>query len=378
MSAYSILPLDNRILKEAIEISKMENTKVIILCMDIVGTPKIGKYENIVFHRLVFVNNLRDREKIFKIVQFWLLSFFILFKLKPDIIHAHDPTGIVGVGLYAYFRRKHIIYDSHELFPENALEVKGKLYYYAALSIEKFFSSRISLVLSVSNGLTEIIANRLGVQMRYSLPNFPSLDLVQYLTQKEKQPIITVVYSGTIHPNRGYELLIDALKLIKANYSEIEFQIVIVGDGSILPLIKQKVIDNHITNVLFTGMLLHKDYAHYIASSHVGLLLFDGLEYQKLAAPTKIYEYCHSGLIQLISSSMQDSIKKNTPPEYHRYFFYYQNKNVEDLASKLVNTVINYDQEIQKIQRESIPKEVKNSIVWEYKIRELHRLYFKS
>src|SRR5690606_11534496 len=51
------------------------------------------------------------------ILEFLFKSLKLLFKLKPDVVHAHDTAVVLCTYIYRIFRRNSfkLIYDDHEL-----------------------------------------------------------------------------------------------------------------------------------------------------------------------------------------------------------------------------------------------------------------------
>src|SRR5690606_20452927 len=73
---------------------------------------------------IIEINNLFRHNKMFRIFTvlfFTIKSLFVLFRLKPTLIHCQDIAVVIPVYFYKIFRsnKVKIIYDDHEMPNEN-------------------------------------------------------------------------------------------------------------------------------------------------------------------------------------------------------------------------------------------------------------------
>lgn len=110
MITISNVDYDSRILNEATTLAKYFNITILsrkpsekVLSKKYPFQIKRIGYDKTRFYRLnIFIT-------MYKLVQ-------AAFKENPDIYHAHDLSGLLCAYLPAIFKRKILIYDSHELW----------------------------------------------------------------------------------------------------------------------------------------------------------------------------------------------------------------------------------------------------------------------
>jgi glycogen(starch) synthase len=148
----------------------------------------------------------------------------IALNFKPDVIHAHDYTALPIAGeLVEYLASKghaaQLIYDAHEYVPGvSHLNAPLKKVYTRE---EKRFSAVAATVLSVSEGMSDLLIPHLELTKRPELvANDPLFEGQQPCPKNmrkdcgvsDQTPLI--VYSGAVAPQRGLATVLEALKLM--------------------------------------------------------------------------------------------------------------------------------------------------------------------
>jgi glycosyltransferase involved in cell wall biosynthesis len=148
----------------------------------------------------------------------------IALSFKPDVIHAHDYTALPVAGalveyLAAEGHTAQLIYDAHEYVP-GVSHLTGplkKVY----IREEKRYSAQAAVVLSVSEGMSDLLIPHLGMTTRPELvANDPLFEGQEPSPRNMRQdcgvdsqtPLI--VYSGAVAPQRGLATVLEALKLL--------------------------------------------------------------------------------------------------------------------------------------------------------------------
>jgi len=146
----------------------------------------------------------------------------IALDFKPDVIHAHDYTALPVAGELVEFlaSKGHIaqlIYDAHEYVPGvSHLNAPLKKIYSRE---EKRFSATAATVLSVSEGMSDLLIPHLELTNRPELvANDPLFEGQQPSPKNMRQdcgvsdqtPLL--VYSGAVAPQRGLATVLEALK----------------------------------------------------------------------------------------------------------------------------------------------------------------------
>jgi glycosyltransferase involved in cell wall biosynthesis len=163
----------------------------------------------------------------------WELAYGpVIDVLAPDLIHAHD-FRMIGVGAMAAIRARaagrpfKLIYDAHEYLPGIKPRVENVRWLPAHCAYEREFVPYADAVVTVSEGLADLLRDEHGLAERpVVVLNAPLAEpsdeeragrpgdepLVDLRTQcgiGPQTPLL--VYSGGVSPVRGVEVMIEAL-----------------------------------------------------------------------------------------------------------------------------------------------------------------------
>ena len=146
----------------------------------------------------------------------------IALEFKPDVIHAHDYTALPVAGALVEYlasvgHTAQLIYDAHEYVPgvSHLTSPLKKVY----IREEKRYSAMAATVLSVSEGMSDLLIPHLEITNRPELvandPLFEGQEpsprnMRQDCAVDSKTPLI--VYSGAVAPQRGLATALEALK----------------------------------------------------------------------------------------------------------------------------------------------------------------------
>lgn len=103
-----------------------------------------------------------------------------------------------------------------------------------------------------------------------------------------------VVYTGAIRPINNVGNIIDTAKLVK---DQKNIQFLIYGDGNQLAMLKQRVIDEGLTNVKMKGYVDKKFMPYVLSKSSVNILNYSQTKYNwsRGNSSNKLFEYMASG-----------------------------------------------------------------------------------
>ena len=103
-----------------------------------------------------------------------------------------------------------------------------------------------------------------------------------------------IVYAGAIRPVNNVGNILDAAKLLR-EYKDIQF--LIYGEGNQLEALKQRVIDEKITNVKMKGYVEKKYIPYILSKSSLNLLNYSQSKYNwsRGNSSNKLFEYMASG-----------------------------------------------------------------------------------
>ncbi len=146
----------------------------------------------------------------------------VALEFLPDVIHAHDYTAlpIAGAMIEKLQKAGHeckLVYDAHEYVPGVAHLNKPLRRVYT--NKERYFAARSASILSVSEGMNELLIPHLGIS---STPDIVANDPLFEGQQPSKRNLRAdckidanvplLVYSGAVAPQRGVGDVLSALR----------------------------------------------------------------------------------------------------------------------------------------------------------------------
>lgn len=218
--------------------------------------------------------------------------FLFLFFSRCHIIYSVDLDTLPGCWLAAMLRRKKLVFDSHEYFPE-VPELKDRpLIKSIWLRLERLFVPGIHLGITVCQSIASIYKDKYGRPF-YVVRNIP----LGKRTQPSMNPSsstrpFTLLYQGAVNEGRGLEPMIEAMPYLP------QCRLVIVGDGPIAQQIKELVSKKELNDqVVFEGKKPFDQLPVYMANADLGLVLLEnkGLNYY-YALPNRLFDFIQAGL----------------------------------------------------------------------------------
>jgi len=224
------------------------------------------------------------------------LFFFLLFK-PVDTLYANDTDTLAGSYLASRIRRKKLIFDAHELFPEVPELQHRPLVKRFWQRIEDRIIPHLKHSITVCESIAEYYRQRYGIHMQV-VRNVPfSRNGIDNIALKVPAGKKIILYQGALNTGRGLEWILNAMPLID------DAVLYIIGDGDIRQKLQQQTLALGITEkVIFHGKVAAEELHRYTASAHLGLCLLEnrGLSYY-YALPNRIFDYLHAGVPVLAS-----------------------------------------------------------------------------
>ncbi len=234
---------------------------------------------------------------IFRTGFFFYFEFTIRLFIKAlfssyDYIYANDTDTLPACYAASIIRRKKLIFDAHELFPEvpelqNRPTVK-KVWQ----MIERLIIPHLTRTLTVCESIADWYKQHYGIDMKVvrNVPYLrPETDAIPLPVDKSKKIIL---YQGALNTGRGLEWVIDAMPQIE------NAVLYIIGDGDLREQLKQQVEKLRLSDrVIFHGKVNAEDLHRYTPSADLGLCLLEnkGRSYF-FALPNRIFDYLHAGV----------------------------------------------------------------------------------
>ncbi|WP_210465295.1 glycosyltransferase [Rufibacter roseolus] len=284
-----------------------------------------------------------------------LVTWF--FSNRFDIYGTVDAdTALAGLVTITW-RRKPLVYDAHELFPEMPEVVNRPLVRRFWAFLDKMAFKRAALAYTVSASLVTYFQQKYGRPV-HLVRNMPVRQ--SYAALPSSPPYF--IYQGALNVGRGLENTIKAMQ-------EVPAQLVICGTGPLMPQLKK--LTQHLglqDKIIFKGNVAPKALAQVTAAAWAGIMLLDnqGLSYYYSLA-NKFFDYVQAGIPQVCVPF----------PEYaelnarHEVALLVENQ-VEEVRTALLTLL--HDQEVyQRLQRNCL--QAREEWNWETEEKQLLSLY---
>ncbi len=283
---------DPRVYKEAKSLVKA-GYEITILCWDRqLKHKKKEKIDGINVERIRLRAGYGFKSMIFKLPIFWIKLFFKALKKDFDIVHSHDfDTLLVGV-LLKIFKKKKLIYDSHELFLSYT---ENNLINSLIFSYEKILLPKIDLLIYTNEKRLTLFLNKLPRKTKQKLSNkkiiihnYPPL---QKEHKKSWNMPLRFQLSGSARKDKQIFNIIKALE--KVNKKNILTELILIGNYQTE---YGKEIINYINRNKIKGVTIKKskkfnEFLNFLWQTHVVLIPISQTHLNNIfPEPNKLFE----------------------------------------------------------------------------------------
>jgi len=276
---------DTRILNEASTLSSRYKVKILAKKYSLRETDPVKRPFEIkqVDYRKIPVSRLN----IFS-GQFALMK--AAFRENPDVYHAHDLDGLLCAFPAALFKRRVLIYDSHELWSDTFPFPNLKRIQWLLGPLEKLLMVKVKTGITVNDSIANLLEKRYHKRF-ISLRNFPNIigKKKSSLNFKARFPGKKIVlHLGSADAGRGHEQIIEAAKYLPRN-----ILIVFLGAGSFGDYFKSKVSELGLTGkIFFLPPVPPQEIIETCKYAELGLVLHQNVSLSYYhALPNKIFQY---------------------------------------------------------------------------------------
>lgn len=227
--AKTDLNTDGRILNQ-IKILKQSLPEIRIDFILLPDKPvNINPGENVKVHT---INTLIRHNKYLRFLttmEFIIKSLILLFKLKPEVVHAQDSAVVMPVLIYRLIKRKSfkLIYDDHEMPNENA-SFTNRVFH----SFENILMKKSDHVIFANKERMDILKTKNNLNNQYSyflnLPYFENETIASYDKENENKLLELdklinedykfIIHQGPLHKERGRRKLAEFSKILPPNF----------------------------------------------------------------------------------------------------------------------------------------------------------------
>lgn len=250
---------------------------------------------------LKIINVKIDNKQSFlkRIYTFLVYSFFSVyyaFTLKCDAVIASSGPITVGVpGLIAnIFRGKKMIFEVRDLWPEGPIELgilKNKMLQKLSYAFEKWCYKRSCLVVALSPGMQQNIAERFPKTNVISVTNSANIELFSSPKKPLDHPVLKgkkyAIYTGNIGMVNNSELLYRTAILL-AEKDRADIHIVLIGDGQQKEDLVKK--SEGVKNIHFLGLMPKRELVNFVKNAFVSLIPLNNTPMLATSSPNKLFE----------------------------------------------------------------------------------------
>jgi glycosyltransferase involved in cell wall biosynthesis len=218
------------------------------------------------------------------------LFFYLLFD-KTDLYLSNDTDSLPANRLASTIRRKPLVFDAHEMFPEVPEVSRRKFVKAVWTKLEDRMFPQLKYCYTVCQSIADYYNKRYKINMKVVRNIPPARKHESEKAQNQNflpsgsQKII--LYQGAVNIGRGIEQIIEAMPCLDG------FVFYVVGDGPVLQQLKERVNRQNLNDrVIFTGRVPLEALSAYTACADIGVNLLEnrGLNYY-YSLPNRIFDY---------------------------------------------------------------------------------------
>jgi len=245
--------------------------------------------------------DLLFRQTLFFYAEYNIRLFFYLLFEKADIFLSNDTDTLPANYLASIIRKKPLVFDAHELFPETPEVVDRKRIKKFWKAIEDFIFPRLKNTYTVCDSIAAYYKEKYKIDMQV-VRNIPlkktkPLRIVPQFSPIDAKGKQVILYQGAINRGRGIEWMIETMPLLE------NYVFYVIGEGDILKQLKEKVKTMQLTSkVIFMGRIPFENLSAYTACADIGINLLEnwGLSYY-YSLPNRIFDYIRENIPVLAS-----------------------------------------------------------------------------
>ena len=213
-----------------------------------------------------------------------------LLATPADLFYSNDTDTLLACCWAARLRKKPLVFDAHELFPEVPELVDKPFVRRVWRGVERRCLPHVSLAFTVSRPVADEYYRRYGIKMKV-LRNVPQCATFEPLVKRVGE-WTTLLYQGAVNVGRGVRELVDVMELLP------DCRLVVAGDGDLLETLQSYAATKPwVGRIEFLGRVTPQRLHLLTQQADLGLCLLEelGLSY-RYALPNRIGDYARAGV----------------------------------------------------------------------------------
>lgn len=231
--------------------------------------------------------------------------FLYLMTTNVDLIFSNDLDTLPAAYFAAKFRKKRLIYDTHEYYTEVPELVSRPHIQTIWKALENYFFPKLTDILTVNVSIAKLYSDKFNKTVHVSRNIPPSFTPERIKTRKEldlPENKHLIILQGTgINIQRGAEEAVEAMEFLE------NVVLLIVGSGDVFPTLQKIVEEKKLySKVIFKQKMPFAELRQYTINSDLGLAIDKdtNLNYH-FSLPNKLFDYIHSGIPTLSSGLVE-------------------------------------------------------------------------
>ena len=230
----------------------------------------------------------------------------LLFE-RADVYHSNDLDTLLPMWIISKFKKKPIVYDSHEYFTGVGEIQSRPMVKYIWKTIEKNIFPHLNHVFTVNQSIADLYFKEYNILPKV-IRNLPTSSKIEKIKSKSDLGLpshkwIIILQGAGINIDRGSEELLEAIAL------DDQFFLCVVGKGDVIDRLKNRSKKNDLLNkVIFVNTLPYCEMMQYTLNADIGVSLDkDNNINHKLSLPNKIFDYIKAKVPILASDLIEVS-----------------------------------------------------------------------
>ncbi|MEO5645598.1 MAG: glycosyltransferase [Bacteroidia bacterium] len=232
--------------------------------------------------------------------------FWFLWRNKADVYVSNDLDTLWPNYIVSKWRKKPLVYDTHEIFTEVPELVSRKSKQNAWKKLERRIFPKLKYVFTVNESIADWYEREYGIRP-VVVRNIPRKNngLTRQLTRKEvhlpENKKIILLQGAGINVHRGAEEAVEAMQFIE------NAVLLIIGGGDVIHQLKEMAEKEHLDGkIIFVNKLPPDELRAWTKLADIGLTLDKDTNINyRFSLPNKIFDYIHAGIPVLASDLVE-------------------------------------------------------------------------
>ncbi len=308
-------------------------------CVDLVPLLKVSRLSSNKMIKYLYAHPLN----IWRVVRY-------ARKIKPDLIISHNSiAGLAALWTKQSPKKCLAILDLTDLLFEYLQDYRSgrwmRLVQFIGKRLERKTIRKSSKIVTISNCMRRILLTY-GAKSDNIEVVCDGVDtkIFKWTEAKElrrefgKNFQNIAIFQGVIDPQDDPQIILDAAREVVKKYPRTMFWI--IGDGTALPGLRQRVIEDKLTeHFYFSGWVRQEELARYLSASDIGLVILPDILSARGRVTLKEFEYWACGIPVIAPQlpALEEVVEEG------KTGFFYQPGNPKSLAQKIVFLIENKD-----------------------------------